>query len=408
MSSQQRSSLSFLWYLVFIAAFTAWIGILQLSHPNGWTPGDWLINYKGGFVRRGLSGELILVAGRVLHVSPLLGAMLLPLLFYGVTYYTAGQLFALSGRELWEWAALLSPATLAFPVLDPTGAYRKEVIFLASLGLLLLYLQRRQEHGVLLSLGLTLGCVFALLCHEAILPYLLYFAGALLIGLRKPARVLRVAVLPVLAIAAVIYATVHHHGDAAVQAAVCQSLGPVPPIVCSGAIAYLARGSEFAHSEVAQHIRADHYFFYYPLLTLLAALPLAYGCVCLARRRTLRFDVAVLLGTTAAAALGSVPLFVYALDWGRWISIHAFSVFFLLLFIDARARAAEGPVPIAQQGPALRSRWVTAGLMIYATCWNLPHYGNYPKKGYLNVPLHLLKQRLDQRAHGSAPESPLG
>ena len=88
------------------------------------------------------------------------------------------------------------------------------------------------------------------------------------------------------------------------------------------------------------------------------------------------------------------------MDWGRWIYIHIVSVFLLLLFLDrAQAREATPEPSFAMQLPRRQPRWTAAALLLYATCWNIPHYGNYPKKGYLNVPLHLLKEEMDHR-HG--------
>lgn len=412
-SAELRLSFSF-WYLVVIALLTARIAVLRVLHPNGWTPGDWLINYNGGFVRRGLSGELILLASRGLHLTPVLLGSLLPLGFYGLIYYAVWRLYSRSHRGLWQIAALLSPATLAFPILDATGSFRKETIFLAGLGLLLVYLDREKVHDGVLSAYLAGVGAFSILCHEATLPYLVYFVGALLIATHDPRRVLRVVFLPLLGVAAALFAVLQHRGNAAIEQTICRSLGAVPPIVCSGAIAYLANGSEIARADVVRYIHVDHYFFYFPLLTALALIPLLAGVVRLTRRPGAQFDVSVLAATTIAACAGTVPLFLYALDWGRWIYIHVFSLFLLLLFMDARLpvtrpeRAHEGasstPAPERWFTVARRRPWIVLGLVLYVTCWNLPHYGNYPKKGYLNTPLHLLKRKLDQRA--GLPTSP--
>ena len=59
-------------YILFIALLTVPITVFRALHPNGWTPGDWLVNYQGGFVRRGLPGELILLVAHALHLSPVL------------------------------------------------------------------------------------------------------------------------------------------------------------------------------------------------------------------------------------------------------------------------------------------------------------------------------------------------
>ena len=38
------------------------------SYDNSWTIGEWLISYAGGFVRRGLPGELIHLILSLIHI----------------------------------------------------------------------------------------------------------------------------------------------------------------------------------------------------------------------------------------------------------------------------------------------------------------------------------------------------
>ncbi len=412
------------------------MAILRALHPNGWTPGDWLVNYQGGFVRRGLPGEAILLASHALHLSPVLLGSLAPLVLYLLLYLVIWALYRRAEGGLWTLAALVSPATLAFPILDPVGAFRKELLLLLTLAVLLLWLGRRMPRDAPLIAFLTVAGSFAMLSHEGLLPYLVYLVGALLIGLHDLRRVLRIAVLPALAVLAALLEVLHHRGSEVVQQTICRSLGPTPPLVCGGSIAYLAKGTEMARGDVLHDIHAYHYLLYYPLLTLLAVLPLAGMARRLWRDRDVRPDLMIVAGTGLVSLLASVPLFFYAMDWGRWIYIHVVSLFLLLLFLGVRAtgraeveRANAGPVdadqvdaePVhaepadmeqaGQKSPPVRlprawahPRWATVALLLYATCWNLPHFGNYPKKGYLNLPLHLLKQRLAHKPDGSAWE----
>ena len=390
-------------YILFIACLTVPMTVFRALHPNGWTPGDWLVNYEGGFVRRGLPGEIILLLAHWLHVAPVLLGSLLPLLFYALLYFTIWQLYRRSSGDLWTFVALVSPATLAFPILDPVGAFRKELLFLLALAFLLLWLARRRPGDAALTAFLTATGVLAILSHEALLPFLLYFAGALLIGLHDVKRVAKIAVLPALATAGTLAEVLRHRGSAFDEQTICHSLGTVPPIVCSGSIAYLAKGTDLARSDVMRNVHAYHYLFYYPLLAVLALLPLAAMALRFSRERRLRPDLLVIAGTAALALLASLPLFFYAMDWGRWIYIHVLSLFLLLLFVDLRERHTA--IPEARQSTMRFSvwqvpRWVFVAILVYATCWNIPHFGNYPKKGYLNVPLHLLKEEMDHRAAG--------
>ena len=41
------------------------------SYDNSWTIGEWLISYAGGFVRRGLPGELIHIISEFFGISPI-------------------------------------------------------------------------------------------------------------------------------------------------------------------------------------------------------------------------------------------------------------------------------------------------------------------------------------------------
>ncbi len=399
------------WYIVWIACLTMPMAVLRALHPNGWTPGDWLVNYEGGFVRRGLPGEAILLASRLLHLSPVTLGSLAPLTLYLLLYGVIWQLYRRADAELWTLAALLSPATLAFPILDPVGAFRKELLLLLALGVLLLWFVRHIPRDGPLIFFLTITGTLAILSHEGLLPYLVYLFGALLIGLHDLRRVLRIAALPVLAVGGILLEVLHHRGSELIQQTICRSLGPTPPLVCGGSIAYLAKGTEMARGDVLHDIHAYHYLLYYPLLTLLALLPLAGMARRLWRDRRLRPDLMIVAGTGLVSLLASVPLFFYAMDWGRWIYIHIVSLFLLILFLDARktnqAKAEEtkhAPRPVLSSSAWAHPRWATAALLLYATCWNLPHFGNYPKKGYLNLPLHLLKQRLEHKPSGSAWE----
>ncbi|MGI4829912.1 MAG: hypothetical protein ACRYFU_17205 [Janthinobacterium lividum] len=396
-------------YILFIACLTVPMTVFRALHPNGWTPGDWLVNYEGGFVRRGLPGELILGLAHGLHLSPVLIGSLLPLFFYVLLYFSVWQLYRQSSGDLWTFAALVSPATLAFPILDPVGAFRKELLFLLALAFVLFWLTRRKPTDLALTAFVTATGVLAILSHEGLLPYLLYLVGALLIGLNDLKRVAKILILPAIATAGTLAAVLRYRGNALEEQAICRSLGSAPPIVCSGSIAYLANGTDIARADVMRNIHAYHYLFYYPLLTILALLPLAAMAVRFFRERRLRPDLLVISTTALLSLLASLPLFLYAMDWGRWIYIHVLSLFLLLLFVDIRER--EVPSPSMQPvGPAFRAsrppRWSLAMLLVYATCWNIPHYGNYPKKGYLNIPLHLLKEEMDHRRSArSAPSS---
>ena len=74
--------LPYFFSLVFI---TTMVGALSgyLEH-NSWKIGDWLINYQGGFVRRGLLGELIYQVSFFTHIDPGLYVIIFQICFYAI------------------------------------------------------------------------------------------------------------------------------------------------------------------------------------------------------------------------------------------------------------------------------------------------------------------------------------
>ena len=133
-----------------------WIELRYLSqiysggHP--WQTGDWLINYRSGFVRRGLVGEIIRILSEFSNLQILWIAFALQGLFfaaalsfhYGIIRFLSEEkihfnLFKIS-------VVLLSPAGVLFNAYNPDFSLRKEIIGLALINWM--YLNRLRNKGI--------------------------------------------------------------------------------------------------------------------------------------------------------------------------------------------------------------------------------------------------------------------
>ena len=386
-------------YLLIIAIATVFIVGYHALHPDAYIPGDWLINYEGGFVRRGLIGEGILLLAHTLHLPAVGLASILPLLFYLVFYWLFWLLWRRGQDCGWSYVSLFSPATLAFPILCPLGASHKEsLVFVALAGLLLVGLSNTIS-AAMVSLYLAFVMSIILLSHEGLAPFLIYLGGAVLLFVPRRKHAAAILAAPLVVAALVIVSVADHSGNNAIERAVCASLGTTQPMICSGAIAYLAKDKAIAHNDVLDCIQHLHYLLYYPLLALLSISPLAAYGFALRRRSHTSRNLAIVAGLSLMAVAASVPLFEYGTDWGRWIYIHAMCMFLLLMLVDAQsASKAETTSGLAARFSNVRyGKWRLAALVLYVTCWNMPYGGDNVKKGYLNVPLHLLNAGLRYR-----------
>ncbi len=403
-------------YLVFVALFISVYSLFLQRWSPSWTIGDWLINYQGGFVRRGLPGELLYQLGRLLHLAPQHFLVPLTLVLYMILLFAMRTLLRHASSSLWVTALLVSPATLSFPVLDSEAGFHKEIFFLAALALFLVLLQKKLLGPLTGCLYMAVALVTATFSHEALFFYTPYFVVALLIAGWGVRQTLRVSVVPCALALGAAWLCSQHLGSADTAAGICDSLGlPLHPFshakgYCDeGPIAYLASTREAAREGSFDTFRKFHYLPFYAALLPLALLPLLAGSVALARAG-FRREVRALWLAGALASAGSVVLFVYAIDWGRWIYIHVFSLGMLLLLLDARRLRENRYVPrqvAPRRFPAsMRVRRIGMAALVatYATTWSLPHFHTSPfRAGYMGFARFALFHSHSLRHH----EAPL-
>lgn len=142
----------------------------------------------------------------------------------------------------------VSPATLAFPLLEIYGGYRKELLFFASLAILLfLLLYRKTSDGWLIAY-LCLVLPAAILSSEVVAFYLPYYLAALILARQNWRRGFIFAVPAILACTATLFSA-NYLGNLHVAKTICSAAGyewsATGP--CSGSIAYLATTKEAAH-----------------------------------------------------------------------------------------------------------------------------------------------------------------
>ena len=104
-------------------------------YDNSWTIGEWLINYQGGFIRRGLLGEGIYNLCNVIKISPIFVIWLISI----SSYYLLLKLTIFESRNKVSSSFLLSPGIFLAPIIGDF-LIRKDLllllIFLISLKLM--------------------------------------------------------------------------------------------------------------------------------------------------------------------------------------------------------------------------------------------------------------------------------
>ncbi len=231
-----------------IAAWTSW----RITHADllpdaaitgRWAVFDWLTTYDGGFVRRGLSGEIISRLSEITGIAPQEFVFGILVLLYAALGVLMLGLIAKLPDATPALLLLFAPFMLGFEVLTPSGVGRKEILFIAVLAALAFLHARRKSSATSLAPEITLAALpFMVLTHEA---FFLFSPYVLVFGLLQPCKTTRhVRLFGLWMISAAAFgAAVLNHGSADVVMSICDALAPRTESMASTRRAWAAERS---------------------------------------------------------------------------------------------------------------------------------------------------------------------
>ncbi len=326
-----------------------------------WNFGDWLINYAGGFTRRGLSGEIALWLSASTGLDPgafiALAQIVSYALFFGLSY----QLLKKEERLLPYGLLVISPFLFAFQL---TGeCHRKEIVLIALFAGLVWLARKRGaaafEKGCYLALGLF---PLLILSHEALAIFLPYFL-VLFVQIVPLTRARAWACIALCALNLGVFGAICLSPPvppAGVEAVVHRLAEHGYPVSGTGAIQWINRTAEYGRQHVIHRLATRQYILYLPMLLLAGV---AFAPV--VRRLKPIFQRPLTATLIATTFLGTAFLCYTAVDWGRYLYIHA-ALLFLLTFVH--------PVPLPIY-PRLPLRAALAAAFCYSAFWYIPHVG---------------------------------
>ena len=267
-------------FLIFLSSFMALLLFSNIRSlwafaklSNGWIIGDWLINYQGGFVRRGLGGSLLLLVSDLLKIPPNLTVAFFQILLYCSYFVILFLLIRKKSLNTWFLILLLSPATLLFPVYDIHAVGRKEIILFFLFALFVYCLKRYgtlpNRTVLLFSAAIAVFTFF----HELIFFFIPYFMVAAFIESSihtQPYRLSKYSCLLAGSMAAMVPLYLFGkviNGELLCQGLLSRGLGPD---ICGGILAW---PNSFWIKDVYAFAMECNYFSKYSVALLLGVVP---------------------------------------------------------------------------------------------------------------------------------------
>ena len=145
---------------------------------------EWVINYQGGFVRRGLLGEVVFQISDFFKIQLRFCFLVLQSSLYLLYYYLIYKLLKNIDPNYLIILAIFSPLFIVFPIAELEAIGRKEIlIFLSLIISINLYFKYLNNNLIILFISLIYPVI--LLIFEASIFYSFFFISLILITMKK-------------------------------------------------------------------------------------------------------------------------------------------------------------------------------------------------------------------------------
>ena len=373
-------------YTLIVTALLVYAAVVLYQHfPNMYTWEELFINYEGGFIRRGLIGQLLFWADRVVPIA-ICYLLLYTVIFYAFLYISCKKLLEVFDSLVVAFL-FISPLLFLLPVMDRYIFGRKD----ALIGFLLLCIAQAcakcltQKKISLYTQTALISILFmtGMLIHEMMIFYFPLFAVLLGVAYARQKKIGQwLFMTGILFAATLLLFAVIFAGDAGMGEAICASWRQsYPELTCKRALRFIG---------ISLYDNAAYAFQYHMnwvtmgsgcLGAFLGGLPLLFlwkvyrPCEAirdvLSPSRMLRFAF-------WPALFAPVVVLAINIDYGRFLSMAFLTyLFFLYVVFSARPQAAAPWLNRLKEALAASPRLRYAIYLFavaYGLCWRMVCY----------------------------------
>lgn len=164
----KKTNFAVLGFLIFYLCESLWNKFLYFTRlPQEEVHANWMINYRGGFIRRGLGGEIILRTASLFDISPVVTINIFTFVVWVILISFFITKFV---QKKYPLFILAMPFFLGETIFaDPSYFLRKDSLsMLIFISMLTLFFKKKLLHPLILCLCLNALFIFGILFHEVI------------------------------------------------------------------------------------------------------------------------------------------------------------------------------------------------------------------------------------------------
>ncbi len=297
-----------------LLAYTVYMNHTSVLY-NSWGSADWAITYAGGFVRRGLSGEIALALANTFSMNIVHAIALIKTIIYCTLASSILYIIHIKKINFMEALYFFLPWGFSFYITDVDGTGKKELLFLSFFFIYIAMDLSKQISLRYKFIYLFLSCNFMLLMHEAQFFFLQFFVlYEILRDKMSKLNVLKLYVPLYMLVTCCFIMLFIFKGDSSHVNAIWSQLAQYN--LPSEWITYGSIGSlDYKHIFKLKMIHVSNYTLSISFL-FIALFFYSY----LVTKKT---NAIYLLLSFCISA----PLYIVAMDWGRWIHVFFISSF---------------------------------------------------------------------------------
>ena len=293
---------------------------------------DWLINYSGGFVRRGFFGEFAIKIAKFFSLDIQVVIFLFLILLLALFYFKSYEIIKSLKSNLFIYLMIFSPLFYTFFLVNHGAGIRKEFILFTFFAYLVSQKRSNPQNDKMWLFSLFFPLM--ILIYEPIifyLPYFILFYFMIINNTNKKIYLFQVAITLTLSIIFAL-SSFKFHGTTEHVQQICLSLEDNVKEICTlhGAIYELGQSLNLELKDTIKQINI-YSLFQWLLIILYSYIPIFLIFKnSKSVKKNYRKIFALLL---IFNFLLTMPLFIIAHDWGRWFSIHYHLTALLILYL---------------------------------------------------------------------------
>lgn len=321
-------------YLLFIFFFSC----IQLfwKHEGGTdsTMSEWLINYQGGFVRRGLLGELFFQIATNFQIKIRFIIFIFQISIYSLYLYLLYKYFSKIKKNFLVILSIFSPLLIIYNLAETETLARKEILIFIHFLIMLIFFKQKEIQTLYLSITYPL----LMLVWEPIVFFSGFYLMILLIDMRINSywNLFKKLLLPALPSIMVFLIIVFNNYTTSNQDLMCSNLQKYVGERCYMSLGYVTTSIQENYMSLFRDIKII-YLFRYMLALSIGFFPLILILTNLKKTKKIKNQFIKKTNILKLFILVSLPvlnLFMMGLDWGRWCNIFYFySITFIFYLI---------------------------------------------------------------------------